>query len=71
MTVTTTYPGVYLSEEVSQNFSVTTSATAVPAFVYIDYGGNKSPEETIISYESAAEFLVGREVDPTEGSTAS
>ncbi|ROP62303.1 hypothetical protein EDF81_0788 [Enterobacter sp. BIGb0383] len=37
MTVTTSYPGVYLSEEASLNFSVTRADTMVPAFAYYQY----------------------------------
>ncbi|MFV8762009.1 phage tail sheath family protein [Yersinia enterocolitica] len=34
MTVTTTYPGVYLSEDAVSSFSVNSAATAVPLFAY-------------------------------------
>lgn len=34
MTVTTTYPGVYLSEDAVSGFSVNSVATAVPLFAY-------------------------------------
>jgi phage tail sheath protein FI len=39
MTVTTTHPGVYLSESSSLNFSVTNTATAVPAFAFRSVNG--------------------------------
>lgn len=35
MAVTTSYPGVYLSEVASLNYSVTTSATAIPVFAFV------------------------------------
>lgn len=34
MTMTTTYPGVYLSEDAVSSFSVSSAATAVPLFAY-------------------------------------
>ncbi|MGV3344491.1 phage tail sheath family protein [Enterobacteriaceae bacterium LUAb1] len=56
MTVITTYPGVYLSEVMPQNFSVTHSVTAVPAFAYRKYTGQGAPEQSVSRYNNFAEF---------------
>lgn len=55
MTVTTSYPGVYLSEDAVLSFSVNSAATAVPLFVY----DNKSVATTnklIQVFHNWAEF---------------
>lgn len=43
----------------------------MPAFVFLRYGGNLAPEEKIVSYNSLAEFLVGRPEDPAQAYSAS
>lgn len=51
MTVTTTYPGVYLSEDAVSSFSVNSAATAVPLFAY-----NSQSAEPIQVFRNWAEF---------------
>lgn len=57
MTINTSYPGIYLSEEASLNFSVTSSATAVPAFSLRYISGMHHPEGDINAFYSWPEFL--------------
>jgi len=56
MAVTTSYPGVYLSELSSLSFSVTNSATAVPVFVNNKRAADSSPTDAINRYNNWAEF---------------
>ncbi len=55
MTVTTTYPGVYLSEDAVSSFSVNSAATAVPLFVY-DSKSAATTNEAIQVFRNWAEF---------------
>jgi len=56
MTVTTTYPGVYLSEEASLSFSVTSSGTSVPFFLRDRVAGNHLPDGDVYIFNSWGEF---------------
>lgn len=56
MTVTTSYPGIYLSEAASLNFSVTSSATAVPFFLRTRLTGNHLPDSDVYIFNSWSEF---------------
>ena len=55
MTVTTTYPGVYLSEDAVSSFSVNAAATAVPLFAY-DSQSNVNTNVSIQIFRNWAEF---------------
>jgi len=55
MNVTTTYPGVYLSENAVSSFSVSSAATAVPLFVY-DSQSVATTSEAIQVFHNWAEF---------------
>ncbi|BEO21354.1 hypothetical protein SMQC19_47010 (plasmid) [Serratia marcescens] len=55
MTVTTTYPGVYLSEDAVSSFSVNGVATAVPLFAY-DGKSAATTNEPIQVFRNWAEF---------------
>lgn len=57
MTVITSYPGVYLSEEASLNFSVTNMATAIPAFCFTRLPSSHVPKEDISCFNSWSEFV--------------
>ncbi|MGK0706848.1 phage tail sheath family protein [Yokenella regensburgei] len=52
MTVTTNYPGVYLSEDAASGFSVNSAATAVPLFAY----SSATTNEPIQVFLNWAEF---------------
>ncbi|OKB66597.1 phage tail protein [Serratia marcescens] len=56
MTVTTSYPGVYLSEDAVSSFSVNSAATAVPAFAY-DSQSAASAGDAIQVFHNWAEFI--------------
>ncbi|MHA0273218.1 phage tail sheath family protein [Enterobacter ludwigii] len=51
MTVITSYPGVYLSEQASLNFAITIAETCVPAFAYT-YSYNLPPDQQVWHYYS-------------------
>ncbi|MCS4320709.1 phage tail sheath protein FI [Serratia sp. BIGb0234] len=55
MTVTTSYPGVYLSEDAVSSFSVNSAATAVPLFAYHSQSG-VTTNESIQVFRNWAEF---------------
>lgn len=55
MTVTTTYPGVYLSEDAVSSFSVNGAATAVPLFAY-DSNSAVTTNTPIQVFRNWAEF---------------
>lgn len=55
MNVTTTYPGVYLSEDAVSSFSVNSAATAVPLFAY-DSQSAATTNEAIQIFRNWAEF---------------
>lgn len=55
MTVTTTYPGVYLSEDAVSSFSVNSAATAVPLFAYNGQAAVLT-DKTIQVFHNWAEF---------------
>lgn len=55
MTVTTTYPGVYLSEDAVLSFSVNSAATAVPLFAY-DSQSAATTNKPIQVFRNWAEF---------------
>lgn len=55
MTVTTTYPGVYLSEDAVSSFSVNGAATAVPLFAY-DSNSAVTTNKPIQVFRNWAEF---------------
>lgn len=55
MTVTTTYPGVYLSEDAIPSFSVDSTATAVPLFAY-DSQDSSTTNESVQVFRNWAEF---------------
>lgn len=57
MTVTTTYPGVYLSEDAVSSFSVNGAATAVPLFAY-DSNSAVTTNTPIQVFRTWAEFTV-------------
>ncbi|CAI1079562.1 Phage tail sheath protein [Serratia entomophila] len=57
MTVTTTYPGVYLSEDAVSSFSVNSAATAVPLFAY-DSENTNTINKPIQVFRNWAEFTV-------------
>lgn len=56
MTVTTSYPGIYLSEDASLSFSVTSSVTAIPLFLRDRCAGNHLPDGAVYIFNSFAEF---------------
>lgn len=56
MATTTTWPGVYLGEETTANFVVSSSATAVPAFAYRKYVGQPH-HDNIYVFNNWAEFV--------------
>jgi len=66
MAVTPTYPGVYLSEEASLNFSVTSSATAIPAFVFYPRSTENAPSDKIVRLNNWSDFfsLIGQDDSP-------
>jgi len=55
MTVTTTYPGVYLSEDAISSFSVNSAATAVPLFAYDSIKRNATTNKPQV-FRNWAEF---------------
>lgn len=57
MTVTTSYPGVYLSESSSLNLSINNTATAVPVFLLRYISGMHHPDGDINFYNTWSEFL--------------
>lgn len=61
MTVTTTYPGVYLSEDALSSFSVNSATTAVPLFAY-DGKSAATTNKPIQVFHNWAEFTA---VNPT------
>lgn len=63
MTISTSFPGIYLSEESSVNFSVTSSATALPIFMFEKRDGEYAPSATSLYLNDWAEFytLIGRD----------
>ncbi|WP_342323006.1 phage tail sheath C-terminal domain-containing protein [Kosakonia sp. BYX6] len=60
MATTTSYPGVYLSEEAVSNFVVSSAATAVPAFAFRKYAWEPSHDGNIFVFNNWAEFLKGQ-----------
>lgn len=55
MTVTTTYPGVYLSEDAISSFSINSAATAVPLFAY-ESQNPRTTNKSVQFFHSWAEF---------------
>ena len=56
MTITTSYPGVYVSEDTTPRFSITGSTTVVPAFAFQRYSNQGAPATDINYYHSWQEF---------------
>ena len=56
MTIITSYPGVYVSEDASLNLAVSSSATAVPVFAYFNDPGNGISAADIFSFNTWSDF---------------
>jgi len=65
MATTTTYPGVYLSEEAASNFVITSAATAVPAFAFRK-SSSQPHQDDIYVFNNWAEFAKSQQGDDTE-----
>ena len=65
MATTTSYPGVYLSEEAASNFAITSAATAVPAFAFRKIVGQPHIENIYV-FNNWAEFVQSQQGNDTE-----
>ena len=52
MTVITSYPGIYVSEDATPGISIATSATAVPAFAFTRASSDGSPADEVTVFYS-------------------
>lgn len=65
MATTTSYPGVYLSEEATSNFVISAAATAVPAFAFSNVMGLPHTEPFYV-FNNWAEFVKSQQGNRTE-----
>lgn len=65
MATTTSYPGVYLSEEAVSNFVVSSAVTAVPAFAFRKYGGQPWHDDISV-FNNWAEFSQSQQGNDAE-----
>lgn len=65
MATTTSYPGVYLSEAAASNFTITSAATAVPAFAFRKISGQPHLNNIYV-FNNWAEFVKSQQGNDTE-----